>query len=75
MLSRIIPKNTFKLARCFSAVGSEITDIKGLKLRNYIDHTDYTEIFNAVLGADSVNDMTNFLKTADIDDRMLSFSW
>jgi hypothetical protein len=74
MLSRILPKNTFKTARYFS-VGSEITDFSGLKQRNFISHADYTEIFNAVLGADSVNDMTNFLRAAEIDDRMLSYSW
>jgi hypothetical protein len=76
MLSRILPKHTSKTFRYFST-GGEITDFVGLRDRNFISHADYTEIFNAVLGADSVNDMTNFLRAADgaMDDRMLSYSW
>lgn len=76
MLSRFIPKQTLKSARYFSAT-TEITDFAGLRNRNFVSRADYTEVFNAVLGADSVNDMTNFLRAADgaFDDRMLSYSW
>lgn len=76
MLSRFIPKHSIKSVRFFST-GKEITDFVGFKQRNFIAARDYTEVFNAVIGADSVNDMTNFLRAADgsFDDRMLSFSW
>lgn len=76
MLSRFVPKHTMKNVRYFAASG-EITDFAGLRQRNFISWADYTELFNAVIAADSVNDMTNFLRAADghLDDRMLSFSW
>lgn len=76
MLTRFLPKHSVKSMRCF-ATGKEITDFVGFKQRNFIAARDYTEVFNAVLGADSVNDMTNFLRAADgsFDDRMLSYSW
>lgn len=77
MLSRFaLPKSNYRVLRAFSA-SKEITDFVGFKKRNFIPTLEYTEIFNAVLGADSVNDIANFLRTADgcFDDKMLSFSW
>lgn len=76
MLTRFIPRNTLKQARYFSA-STQITDFVGFKQRNFISYADYTEVFNAVIGADSVNDMANFLRAADgaFDDKMLSYSW
>jgi hypothetical protein len=76
MLSRILPKHTLKSARCFAAT-SEIADFAPLRVRNFISHEDYKDVFNAVIGADSVNDMANFLRAAEgaLDDRMLSYSW
>lgn len=79
MLSRFIPKQTFKTARYFSTAttGSEITDFVGFRQRNFICNEDYREVFHAVLGANSVGEMTDFLRAADgaFDCRMLSYSW
>lgn len=77
MLSRFaLPKDCHRVLRAFSA-SKEITDFVGFKKRNFIPTLEYTEVFNALLGADSVNDMANFLRAADgaFDDKMLSYSW
>ena len=78
MLRRYIQNQSMKTTGTrFLFSTKEVADFTPLRQRNFISYANYTEIFNAVLGADSVNDMTNFLKTADgcLDDRMLSYSW
>lgn len=77
MLGRIVlTKISLKPLRAF-ATSTEITNFVGFKKRNFIPTLEYTEVFNAVLGADSVNDMADFLRSADgsYDDKMLSFAW
>jgi hypothetical protein len=72
----VIPKSSLRLLRTFAA-STEITNFVGFKKRNFIPTLEYTEVFNAVLGADSVSDMADFLRSADgaYDDKMLSFAW